>query len=253
MTIEVAGLQVRFGGVVALADVDVTLERGEVLAVIGPNGSGKSTLFNAITGFVQPSRGAIRCDDLDLAGVPAYQRVVLGISRTFQTPRIDPDMPVEIAIRCGFYPHARIGFFGGLLRLPQVSASERRIRDRAAALLDSFGLSGLASSPIGSLPMGLIRMVDLARAMAANPKYLLVDEPAAGLALAEQALLSERLLQLAQQDVGILLVEHNFALVSDLARRVVVLDRGSVLVHGTAQEVSRNPDFMRAYLGSGVD
>lgn len=252
MTIDVAKVDVRFGGVVALQNVDIALERGEVLAVIGPNGSGKSTLFNAITGFVDIASGRIAVDGQDMAGIPAANRIASGISRTFQTPRINPTSSVEHSVLCGFHPHARAGFWEGLLRLPRMARTDTQLRERRTHILEQLDLVAYAKQQMGELPMGIVRMVDIARAMAAEPKYLLLDEPAAGLSKTEQNVLIHRVRQLAAHGVGVLLVEHNFGLVRRLADRVVVLDRGNVLLRGTADEVSKRPEFITAYLGTNV-
>lgn len=252
MSIDVAQVHVRFGGVTALQDVDLTLQRGEVLAVIGPNGSGKTTLFNAITGFVDVASGRIAVDGKDMADVPAASRIASGISRTFQTPRINPAASVEDSVLCGFHPHARTGFWEGLLRLPAMSRTDAELRRRRTRVLEQLDLLGFAKQPMGELPMGIVRMVDIARAMAAEPKYLLLDEPAAGLSKTEQGVLIQQVRQLAKQGVGVLLVEHNFDLVRRLADRVIVLDRGKALLRGAADEVSKRPEFITAYLGATV-
>lgn len=252
MSIVVNNVAVRFGGITALEGVSLMLEPGEILAVIGPNGSGKSTLFNAITGFVDVANGDVSVDGRDLAGIPAYKRIASGISRTFQTPRIDPKASVEDAVLCGFHPRAKTGLWDGLLRPPAMQKSEADLRRRRAQLLADLNLSSVAKQTLSELPMGLVRMVDIARAMAALPNYLLLDEPAAGLSRAEQKILVEQVRRVAEHGVGILLVEHNFRLVKSLATRVVVLDRGKVLLCGTPEEVSQRPEFVGAYLGASA-
>lgn len=250
MSIEVNNVAVRFGGVIALQGVSLTLERGEVLGVIGPNGSGKSTLFNAITGFVEVAEGELSVDGQNLAGIEAHKRISSGISRTFQTPRIDPKASVEDVVLCGFHPRAETSLWNGLLRPGSMQRSEADLRRRRMQLLADLNLSSIAQQPLSELPMGLVRMVDIARAMAAAPNYLLLDEPAAGLSRAEQKILVDQVRRLAEQGVGVLLVEHNFRLVKSLATRVVVLDRGKVLLRGTPEEVSHRPEFVGAYLGT---
>jgi ABC-type branched-subunit amino acid transport system ATPase component len=250
MSVEIRNLSVRFGGVSALQDVSLSHNPGEILGVIGPNGSGKSTLFNAITGFVDVAEGEITVDGRNLASLATHKRIAEGVSRTFQTPRIDPDVTVEDAVLCGFHPRAETGLLRGMLYLPSVRKSELELRQRCNQLLAALNLSAVARQPLSELPMGFVRMVDIARAMAADPKYLLLDEPAAGLSRSEQKTLVDQVRRLADRGVGVLLVEHNFRLVKSLATRVVVLDRGSVLLRGTPEEVSRQPEFVRAYLGT---
>lgn len=251
MTIEAKNVEVRFGGVAALKGVDLEVARGEILAVIGPNGSGKSTLFNAITGFVNLAAGEVSIDGHSLADVPAHKRIASGISRTFQTPRIDPTATVEDAVLCGFHTGAKSGLFAGLFRPAALRRSEKELSRRRDQLLEGLGLSSVAKQMTGELPMGLIRMVDIARAMAAEPRFLLLDEPAAGLSKAEQNVFIQQVRNVAARNVGVLLVEHNFGLIKKLASRVVVFDRGRVLLRGTAEEVSRRPEFVSAYLGTG--
>lgn len=252
MSVEVSNIAVRFGGVTALEGVSLTLNPGEVLGVIGPNGSGKSTLFNAITGFVSVADGEVSVDGQNLAGIDAYKRISNGISRTFQTPRIDPKASVEEAVLCGFHPRAMTSLWGGLFRPRSVQKSEEDLRSHRLQLLADLNLSSVAQQLLSELPMGLVRLVDIARAMAAGPKYLLLDEPAAGLSRAEQKVLVDQVRRVADQGVGVLLVEHNFRLVKSLATRVVVLDRGKVLLRGTPEEVSQRPEFVGAYLGASA-
>lgn len=250
MSLDVDNVAVRFGGVTALQEATLSLSRGEILAVIGPNGSGKSTLFNAITGFVELAEGDVSVDGKSLKGIDAHKRIAGGISRTFQTPRIDPSATVEDATLAGFHPRAVTGVWSALFRPPFMRRSERELRQRCRQLLADLNLSSVAEQALNALPMGLVRMVDIARAMAAEPNFLLLDEPAAGLSRAEQKIFVDQIRRLAQQGVGILLVEHNFRLVKTLADRVVVLDRGKVLLRGTADEVSSRPEFVQAYLGT---
>jgi ABC-type branched-subunit amino acid transport system ATPase component len=252
MSIEVSNVAVRFGGVTALEGVSLTLNPGEILGVIGPNGSGKSTLFNAITGFASVADGEVSVDGQNLAGIDAYKRVSNGISRTFQTPRIDPKASVEEAVLSGFHPRAMTSLWGGLFRPRSVQKSEEDLRRQRLQLLADLNLSSVAQQPLSELPMGLVRLVDIARAMAAGPKYLLLDEPAAGLSRAEQKVLVDQVRRVADQGVGVLLVEHNFRLVKSLATRVVVLNRGKVLLRGTPEEVSQRPEFVGAYLGASA-
>lgn len=254
MSLVASGVTVKFGGVTALDNVDITLNRGEVLAVIGPNGSGKTTLFNAITGLIRPTAGAITVDDKDVGALAPHRRFSLGLTRTFQTPRFDPHMTVEDTILCGFYSRANPNLWGCLL--PFASRSQRQwsraMRAECSDIMDRLRLADYASRPIGELPIGHVRMVELGRALAAKPNFLMLDEPAAGLARREHAALCEQIIKLASQGVGVLLVEHNFSLIKSLASRAVVLLRGQVMLRGTPDAVSRDPGFMAAYLGSSA-
>jgi branched-chain amino acid transport system ATP-binding protein len=250
MSIEVDQLSVSFGGVHALREVSISVERGRITTVIGPNGSGKSTLFNSITGLVSVSRGTVRLDGTDLTALPAHRRIAGGLARTFQTPRFDPKVSVQEAVLCGFYPVARIGLLSAMLRLPAVGRQERDFAQACDAILAEFGLGELRRAPLGELPMGLVRLVEVARALANRPRYLLLDEPAAGLTRAEQELLSTEIRRVAAGGVGVLLVEHNFAMVRSLSDHTLVLERGRVLAQGHPDELMRDPAFVQAYLGS---
>lgn len=252
MTLDVKGVGVRFGGVVALDDASISLPRGRLLAVIGPNGSGKSTLFNAITGMVALAAGSIQLAGEDIGGLSAQARVARGLARTFQTPRFDPFETVENAVMCGFYPTAKAGLASVLLRLPNAVREERAMRDRCRTILSDLGLLAYRGLTMGELPMGHVRLVEVARAIANEPHFLLVDEPAAGLTRAEQAVLVQELRRLADRGVGVLLVEHNFGMVRQLAEEVLVLDRGKTLMRGAPQSVEKDPRFVAAYLGSGA-
>jgi ABC-type branched-subunit amino acid transport system ATPase component len=250
MAIEVSNVSVRFGGVVALNSVSARVEPGRIVTVIGPNGSGKSTLFNTITGMVMPASGAVSVDGRDLQGVPTHRRIAAGIARTFQTPRFDPHVSVEEAVLCGFYPQSRGGLVATLLRSPSVAREERSFRERGEQVISDFRLSSLKAVALGGLPMGQVRLVEVARAIANQPKYLLLDEPAAGLSKDEQHLLSDEIRRVAKSGVGILLVEHNFGMVRALADHIIVLDRGSLLLEGQSQDLLQSQAFVDAYLGT---
>lgn len=250
MGIDVRNVTVRFGGITALSDVSVSLSPGRIVAVIGANGSGKSTLFNSITGLVPVADGSIRIDDEEVIRIPPHRRIANGLARTFQTPRFDPRITVEKAVLCGFYPVARSGFVRSLLHTPGSAREERNIRRECDGILALFKLDKFRSVPMGELPMGQVRLVEVARSVANKPKYLLLDEPAAGLTRAEQELLSAEIRKLVESGVGVLLVEHNFNLVRQLSEHVVVLDRGSILFTGAPDELAGNRAFVDAYLGT---
>ncbi|MDM0014918.1 ATP-binding cassette domain-containing protein [Variovorax sp. J22P168] len=249
MKLEACNVVVRFGGVVAVDDVSVALAPGRIVSVVGPNGSGKSTLFNAITGLVPMAQGEVRIDGRSLLDLPMNKRVRRGISRTFQTPRFDPDMTVRETVLCGYFPLRRTGLLAVCLQTSAARREAAEMHDRCDALLESFGLAAYARTPMSDLPIGQIRLVDVARAAAAQPQYLLLDEPAAGLTTAEQTMLSNEVRRVAASGVGVLLVEHNFELVCQLAEHLIVLERGRMLLEGTPDVVSADPFFRRAYLG----
>ena len=250
MKLEARQIVVRFGGVVAVDDVSVSLAPGSIVAVIGPNGSGKSTLFNAITGLVSPSDGEVRLGGASLLQAPMNRRVRMGISRTFQTPRYDPDSTVRETVLCGYFPLRRSGLISTMFCSPPALREARAMEARCEELIDSFGLGPHAGTLMSELPIGQIRLVDVARAMAAQPQFLLLDEPAAGLTLPEQSMLAGEIRRVARSGVGVLLVEHNFDLVCQLAEHLLVLERGKVLLEGDADAVSTDARFRQAYLGA---
>ncbi len=249
MSIEIRNVTVRFGGITALSDASLTLEPGRIISVIGPNGSGKSTMFNAITGMVTPSSGTVIVDGVVADKLRPSQRISLGLARTFQTPRFDAKITVEEAVLCGFYPVRKSGVLASMMRLPKCAAEERHFLKRCHEILADLDLLALKDMQMGELPMGRVRLVEVARAVANEPRYILLDEPAAGLSLDEQRMLSGAIRRLAESGVGVLLVEHNFKLVRALAEYLLVLKQGKCLIEGKPDHVAADPSFIEAYLG----
>lgn len=249
MSIQVSDITVRFGGVTALKDASLTLEKGHILSIVGPNGSGKSTMFNAITGMVRPTAGTVSVDGKRIDALPAHRRIGLGLARTFQTPRFDPKVTVEEAVMCGFYPVHKASIWGSMLRTPFASSEEVKFRQRCEEILDDLRLSEFHQLQMSELPMGRVRLVEVARAVANEPSYILLDEPAAGLARDEQRMLAHEVRRLADRGVGVLLVEHNFNLIRELAEHVVVLKEGAVLLEGKPADIAKDPAFIDMYLG----
>lgn len=249
MSIEIRNVTVRFGGITALSDASLTLEPGRIISVIGPNGSGKSTMFNAITGMVTPASGTVIVDNVAADSLSPSQRISLGLARTFQTPRFDPKVTVEEAVLCGFYPVRKSGVIASMLRLPKCAAEERHFLNRCHEILADLDLLALKDMQMGELPMGRVRLVEVARAVANEPRYILLDEPAAGLSIDEQRMLAGEIRRLAERGVGVLLVEHNFKLVRDLAEYLMVLKQGACLIEGEPDIVASDPSFIEAYLG----
>jgi ABC-type branched-subunit amino acid transport system ATPase component len=240
----------RFGGVLALDGANVEVTPGRIAGLIGRNGSGKSTMFNCITGFVRPTRGAVLLDSRPITGLPPHRVVRAGIARTFQTPRVDLRASVRGAVLCGFYSLGHSGFAGALLGLPSVVREERRLRGQADAVLRQLGLAQLADQQVGKLAMGQVRLVEVARGVAAGARYLLLDEPAAGLTETEREVLAATIRSVASAGVGILLVEHNFAFVRALCQTITVLEAGRVLAIGTPEEIAADRRVIESYLGS---
>jgi branched-chain amino acid transport system ATP-binding protein len=254
--LEIRGLVKRFGGLNAVDGVDLTVEPGEILSVIGPNGAGKTTLFNVVTGLYPPDEGSIRFDGHDLVGFKPNQICQLGISRTFQTVRLFTNMTVLENAMVGQHCRTRSGVFGPVLKLPRTRAEERRTRERARQALAFFG-SRLASyredQPAFALSYANRRRLEIARAMATDPKLILLDEPAAGMNPRETEEITQLIGKLREErGYTIIVVEHDMSVVRGVSDRVVALDYGRKIAEGTFHEVSTDEHVIEAYLGKGA-
>ena len=239
-----------FGGLAALQEVSFAVPRGIVKAVIGPNGAGKTTLFNLITGFLSPDRGQIIFRGEAIQGRPAYAVAARGIARTFQLVQLFDHMTVLENVMVGRHRLTRAGLFGGILRLPAMRREEAAIEARAWEALEFVGLAGRAHQPAGFLPLGLKRLLEIARALASEPRLLLLDEPASGLDQIESDRLGEMILALRSQGLTILLVEHDMSLTMEVAEEIVVLNYGQLLAEGPPRAIQKHPEVIAAYLGS---
>jgi len=234
-TLAVEGLTKDFVGLRALDSVSLTLERGEILGLIGPNGSGKTTLINVVTGFLKPTQGRIAVGDVDITGWPPHKIAKLGMARTFQTLKLFLGLTVLENVEVA-------AVSAGLPR--------RQARQQAYELLESLGATRLADLPAGALPYGQERRVEIARALAMNPSFLLLDEPAAGLNEAESDDLLQTLAPIPQQtNCGMMIVDHDMRLIMRLCDRLHVLNYGKTIGEGSPDEVHRNPTVIEAYLG----
>jgi ABC-type branched-subunit amino acid transport system ATPase component len=243
----------RFGGLQALRDVNVEAERSCVTAVIGPNGAGKSTLMNVISGFIRADEGSVTVDGTETLGQSPHRMCASGVARTFQNLQMFTDMSTVEAVVTGRTRHRKASLVANLLMTPAVRREEEEAFAVARDLLKAMAVpEGFWSRRAGDLPYGTQRRVEIARALATEPAYLLLDEPAAGLNDHESSALGEALLKVAQQGIGVVLIEHDIELVMNVSSRVFVMDAGTVIASGTPAQVRTNPDVVAAYLGSGA-
>ncbi|MFG1183279.1 ABC transporter ATP-binding protein [Xanthobacter aminoxidans] len=247
--LEVENLTCRFAGVTAVDDLSFRVKAGEIKAVIGPNGAGKSTLFNMIAGVTRPTDGAIKFDGARIDRLPTHERARRGIARTFQNLQIFREMSVLENVMVGRHLRGRATTLSALLHVPSVGAEERAMETTAMALLERFGLAAKAHALAGSLAFGQMKVLELARALASEPRLLLLDEPAAGLPHAEADKMAETIRDLNRDGMTVLLVEHNMRMVMSLSHDILVLNNGRRIAEGTAEDVRRHPEVLSAYLG----
>jgi ABC-type branched-subunit amino acid transport system ATPase component len=250
MTLAARDITKRFGGLTALSQVSLELKPGEVHGLIGPNGSGKTTLLNLLSGYYRPDGGKIAIDETEISNATVQQRARLGVARTFQKPRLLPTLSVLDNAMLGGWRDARAGFMATALSLPQVKADERQLRSRAEELLHGVGLSHAIGRRANLLEHAEQRFLEIARGLAQRPRFILLDEPAGGLTPAEIEHLGAVIRVMRESGVGVLLVEHHTDFVFRISDRVTTLDVGAVIKHGTPDEVKRDPEVIRVYLGA---
>jgi branched-chain amino acid transport system ATP-binding protein len=251
--LQLKDVGIRFGGLQAVADRSFTVENGQVMGLIGPNGAGKTTAFNLITGVYKPSSGKIFLEGRDITGWAPHRIARGGIFRTFQTIRLFYGQSVLANVLAGLHLQTHQAWWQGLLSTPAQRREEKDLRSRSMTLLERLDLAHLAQEDVASLPYGVQRRVELARALIARPRLLILDEPAAGLNDQESSALNQTILSMRDEGISILLVEHDMNVVMNVTDRIVCINFGRKIAEGTPEEIRANPEVIEAYLGNDED
>ena len=252
--LECRHLGIDFGGLTAVNEFDMAIGRTEIAGLIGPNGAGKTTVFNLLTKVYQPTRGTILLDGVDTHTMNTAQVNKAGIARTFQNIRLFNNLSVEDNVKLGLHNHIKYTMADGLLRLPRYWKEEKKAHEKAMELLSIFHKEDLADHKAGSLPYGAQRRLEIIRALATDPKLLLLDEPAAGMNPSETAELMENIVKIRDMfQIAVLLIEHDMSLVMGICEGIAVLNFGQIIAKGTAEEIQNDPEVIKAYLGSGKE
>lgn len=250
MLLETKNLGITFGGLKAVQGLNLTVDMGEIVGLIGPNGAGKTTVFNLLTAVYEPTEGEIFLDGKSIAKKKTYQINRMGIARTFQNIRLFKDMSVMDNVKVAFSNETKYSAISGIMRLPSFWKEERRIEEKVMSLLSMFGLQDLVDVKARHLAYGKQRKLEIVRALASNPKVLLLDEPAAGMNPTETAELADAINLIKKRfEIAILLIEHDMSFVMGICNRLIVLDYGKEIARGLPEEVRTNPNVIAAYLG----
>jgi branched-chain amino acid transport system ATP-binding protein len=251
--LEVRAITKTFGGLAAVKEVSFAVTGGTIKAIIGPNGAGKTTLYDLLTGIYLPDGGRVIFDGKDIVGMPTHEITSMGIARTFQTIRLFTHMTVMENVMVGLHHRTRSGIFKSALRFPSARREEAWMREESLRCLDIVGLEMQADNLAGSLPFGAQRLLEMARALATQPKLLLLDEPASGLNAYETRELGEIIYHVRDMGITVILVEHDMGLVMRISEEVLVLDYGEVIAEGSPEEIKADEKVIEAYLGSELD
>ena len=248
--LEIKNLHLSFGGVIAVKDVDLNVHTGELMAIIGPNGAGKTSLLNCITGYYHPQKGKIIFNGQDITNLHTHKLVGVGIGRTFQNIELFPGMTVLANMTLARHIHCSYSFIKSCLFSPDVKKEEIRHRKILEEIIDFLEMQPIRKKTVGSLPYGMMKRVELGRALALEPRLLILDEPFAGMNLEEKEDMVRFLLELNQNwGLTMILVEHDMSIIMSIAKRIMVLNFGEKLGEGTPEEISSHPDVIKAYLG----